>query len=124
MPWNNNGSDDGSGGGSGGPSPWGTPGGRPGGRPGGPRGPGGPTPPDMEEVIARLQGFLRGMLPPGLRRPAWPRAPRGPGGPRGTFSGGRGLFADGGGAARPLAGERLLPRRARRAGRGDAFRRL
>ncbi len=91
MPWNNNGSDDGSGGGSGGPSPWGTPGGRPGGRPGGPRGPGGPTPPDMEEVIARLQGFLRGMLPPGFGGPRGPRPPRGPGGPRGAFSGGRGF---------------------------------
>ena len=99
MPWNNNGSDDGSGSGSGGPSPWGTPGGRPGGRPNGPqgpwgsgpRGPGGPNQPDLEELIARLQGFLRGMLPPGLGGPRGPRPPRGPGGPRGAFSGGRGL---------------------------------
>ena len=103
MPWNNSGSDDGPGGGSGGPSPWGTPGGgdgrRPGGRPGGPQGPwnggprgsGGPTPPDLEELIARLQGFLRGMLPPGLGGPRGPRPPRLPGAPRGTFSGGRGV---------------------------------
>ena len=88
MPWNNSGPGDGSGGGSGGPSPWGTPGGgdgrRPGGRPngpqgpwgGGPRGPGGePTPPDIDELIARVQAFLRGLLPPGI------------GGPRGRFNG-------------------------------------
>jgi membrane protease subunit HflK len=96
MPWNNSGSDDG----SGGPSPWGTPGGgRPGGRPngpqgpwgGGPRGPGGPNPPDLEELIARIQGFLRGMLPPGFGPPRGPRPARGPGSPPGPFSGGRGM---------------------------------
>jgi len=96
MPWNNNGSDDGSGNGSGGPSPWGTPGGRPGGRPGGPQGPWGggprgPNQPDLEELIARLQGFLRGMLPPGFGGPRGPRPPSGSGGPRGAFSGGRGF---------------------------------
>ncbi len=94
MPWNNGGPGDGSSGGSGGPSPWGTPGGdgrRPGGRPGGPQGPwgggprgpgGGPTPPDVDELIARFQAFLRGLLPPGL------------GGSRGSggrFSGGNAL---------------------------------
>jgi len=95
MPWNNNGSDDG----PGGPSPWGTPGGdgrRPSGRPNGPQGPWGggprgPTPPELEELLARIQGFIRGMLPPGL---GGSRGPGGPGGSRaagGTFSGGRGL---------------------------------
>lgn len=90
MPWNNSGPGDGSsggsGGGSGGPSPWGPPGGgdgrRPGGRPNGPQGPwgggprgpgggggGGPTPPDIDELIARLQAFLRGLLPPGIGGP-------------------------------------------------------
>ena len=93
MPWNNSGPGDGSGGGSGGPSPWGTPGGdgrRPGGRPtgpqgpwgGGPRGPGGGgQPPDLDELIARAQAFLRGLLPPGRG---------GRGGPS-AFSGGNAL---------------------------------
>ena len=109
MPWNNSGPGDGSsggsGGGSGGPSPWGTSGGgdgrRPGGRPTGPQGPGGggprgggggggggggPTPPDIDELIARLQAFLRGLLPPGI----------------GGAPGGRGRF-HGGSAAAVLA---------------------
>ena len=98
MSWNNGGPGDGSSGGTGGPSPWGTPGGgdgrRPGGRPGGPGGPqgpwgggprgpgGGPTPPDVDELIARAQAFLRGLLPPGLG---------GGRGGRGHFSGGNAL---------------------------------
>ena len=97
MPWNNGGPDGGSGGR--GPSPWGSPDGegprnpgRPNGRPGGPngpwgggRGPGGGTPPDFDEIISRVQGFLRGLLPPSFGG--------GGGGPRGrgSFSGGRGL---------------------------------
>lgn len=88
MSWNSGGSGGGSGsgsggnaGGPGGNSPWGRPGGeRPGPRPepkrpfgGGPRGPQGPWggggggsggPPDFEELIGRLQGFLRGLIPP------------------------------------------------------------
>jgi membrane protease subunit HflK len=85
MPWNNSGPGDG----SDGPSPWGTPGGgngkRPGGRPQGPwgGGPRGPSPRDIEELIARLQGFLRGLLPPGFGGGRGPRAPgRGFGGGR------------------------------------------
>jgi membrane protease subunit HflK len=86
MPWNSGGPDGG--------SPWGPPPGSPGdgprpnGRPGGgprrPWGPGsggpGPTP-DVDELIARLQAWIRSLLPPrfGGRR----------GGPRG--GGGRGL---------------------------------
>ena len=89
MSWHSGGQGDGSNG-SGGPSPWGTPGGdpkRPGGRPqgpwgGGPRGPNG-TPPDLDELIARAQAFLRGLLPPGMGG-----TPRGP---LSSFSGGRGL---------------------------------
>jgi membrane protease subunit HflK len=79
---------------SGGPSPWGTPGGNSGGsggghRPGGggPWGPGGPFGgrpggqgpgplPDLDALIARLQGYIRSFLG---------------GGPRGRFTGGRGL---------------------------------
>ena len=101
MSWNNSGSGDGSGGGSGsgpsGPSPWGRPSGgdgrTPGGRPNGPQGPwgggprgsgpgGGPTPPDIDELIARAQAFLRGLLPPGLG---------GPRGPASAFNGGNAL---------------------------------
>jgi len=87
MPWNNNGPGDG----SDGPSPWGTPGGgngkRPGGQPQGPwgGGPRGPSPRDLEELIARIQAFLRGLLPPGI---GGPRGPRGPGG---AFGGWRAL---------------------------------
>ena len=85
---------------SGGPSPWGSPGNgtggggdgqRPpggggpwgsggGGRPGGPFGgrPGGQRPlPDFDQLIARLQAYVRSLL--------------GGGGPRGSFTGGRGL---------------------------------
>jgi membrane protease subunit HflK len=102
MPWNS--------GGPGGPSPWGTPGGAPGdgqrpgnggtsspwgdrtadrggrgngGGGGGGRGPGGgQIPPELDELIARVQGFIRGLLPPGIggRRP----------GGGGWFGGGRG----------------------------------
>ena len=86
---------------NGGPSPWGSPGGGsggdggrgqrppPGGRgpwgsgggPGGPfggrpGGPGGPMP-DLDQLIARLQAYVRSLL--------------GGGGPRGRFTGGRGL---------------------------------
>jgi membrane protease subunit HflK len=98
MPWNNgeSGGPAGSGGGGsgGGQGPWGNPGGnRPGGsRPGGPQGPwgggprgpgGGPTPPDLDDLITRAQGYVRGMLPPGFGGGG-----RGSGG--GRFSGGRG----------------------------------
>ncbi len=93
MPWNNGepGGPSGSGGGSGGQGPWGNPGGnRPGGRPngpqgpwgGGPRGNGGPPPPDLDDLISRAQGYVRGMLPPGFSG--------GGGRPTGRFSGGRG----------------------------------
>ncbi|MBV9736062.1 MAG: FtsH protease activity modulator HflK [Acidisphaera sp.] len=76
MPWNN-----------GGPGPWGPPGGAPGGpgkpggqRPGGPwGGRGGPGPlPDIDELIARVQAFVRGLLPGGGRQSAG-------GGPGGVF---------------------------------------
>ena len=99
MPWNN--------GDPGGPGPWGSPGNspgdapRPGGRgngsgpkspwgerPGGGRGPGGNgVPPEIDEVISRIQGFIRGLLPPrgGGRRPGLPGIP-------GGGSGGRGLL--------------------------------
>src|ERR1700689_3891741 len=72
---------------NGGPSPWGPPGG---GGPwgGGPSGPGGPfggppggpggmgPMPDFDQLIARLQAYVRSLLG---------------GGPRGRFTGGRGL---------------------------------
>ncbi len=95
MPWNN--------GGPGGPGPWGAPGDspgdgpRPGGRSGsgpnspwgergargpGGRGPGNGVPPDLDEVLTRLQGFIRSLLPPRFTR-------RGPG--PGGWGGGRGL---------------------------------
>jgi membrane protease subunit HflK len=91
MPWNS--------GGPNGPSPWGTPGGQPGdgqrpgnGGPGGPwgergggRGPGGQIPPELDEVIARAQTFVRGLLPPGFGG----RRPSGSGG-GGGFGAGRG----------------------------------
>jgi membrane protease subunit HflK len=95
MPWNSGDPGNDSGGGGGGKSPWGNPGGggdgrRPNGRPGGPQGPwgggprgpgGGGTPPDIDELIARAQAFIRGLLPSGG------------GGGRGTggFNAGRGL---------------------------------
>src|SRR4051812_15472995 len=64
-----------SGGGSGN-GPWGAPPGgnsggqRPGPRPqgpwgGGPRGGGGGQPPDIDDLIAKAQAFIRGLLPPG-----------------------------------------------------------
>ncbi len=102
MPWNtgepggpSNGNS-GSGGSSGGGGPWGNPGGsgpRPGGNGpqgpwgGGPRGPqrGGP-PPELEDIIARAQGFVRGMLPPGFGNGGG-----GSGGSGGAFSGWRGF---------------------------------
>jgi membrane protease subunit HflK len=96
MPWNS--------GGPGGPSPWGTPGSPPGDgqRPGnggpqspwGDRGPGrgnnggrgpgnGQIPPELDEAIARIQGFIRGLIPGfGGRRPG------GPGGGGGGWFGG------------------------------------
>jgi membrane protease subunit HflK len=109
MPWNNGGSGDGPGGGQNTPggggsnNPWGNPGKgasepprntRPpprqngpwggGGGGGGGRGPGsGGTPPDLDELIAKLQNFLRGLLPRGFGG--------GGGRGRGGFSGGRGL---------------------------------
>ena len=98
MPWNTSG--------PGGPSPWGPPGGSPGEGPrpggggggggsggpwggggrgnGGGRGPGGPVP-DLDDLIARLQGFIRSLLPPGFGG-----GRRGPGGSGGR-GGGRGL---------------------------------
>jgi membrane protease subunit HflK len=77
MPWNNGGPNGGSGGR--GSSPWGAPPGgdgprQNGNRPdrptqgpwgGGPRGSGG-QPPDLDELIRRLQMFFRGFLPPGF----------------------------------------------------------
>ncbi len=68
MPWNNGGPNGGPAGGG----PWGPQPGAPGDgprrepprRPTGP-GPGGPVP-DLDEVIARLQAWLRGFLPPGF----------------------------------------------------------
>ncbi len=105
MPWNTgepggppgSGSGNGSGGGSGDgkpKGPWGNPEGqRPGngGRPqgpwgGGPRGPGGPggTPPDLDELLSRAQGFVREVLPPGFGGGRPPGLP-------GRFSGGRGF---------------------------------
>jgi modulator of FtsH protease HflK len=61
----------------GGRGPWGSGGGGPGGPFGGrPGGPGGPMP-DLDQLIARLQAYVRSLL--------------GGGGPRGRFTGGRGL---------------------------------
>jgi len=96
MPWNS--------GGPGGPSPWGTPGSPPGdgqrpgnggpqspwgergpgrGPSGGGRGPGGQIPPELDEAIQRIQGFIRGLIPGfGGRRPG------GPGGGGGGWFGG------------------------------------
>ena len=54
-----------------------------GGRGPGARGPGSGVPPDLDEVLARLQGYVRGLLPP--------RFTRRPGGP-GAAAGGRGLI--------------------------------
>ncbi|MDE2577082.1 MAG: FtsH protease activity modulator HflK [Rhodospirillales bacterium] len=83
--------------GSGGPSgPWGMPGGgnR---RPGGPQGPQGPwggggggrgpggTPPDLDDLIARAQAFIRGLMPG-----RGGGGGKGGGGGAGGFSGGRG----------------------------------
>ena len=69
------------GGGSGGQRPNG-------GRPGGPQGPwGGGTPPDLDALIARLQAYIRGMLPPGFGGGGRPR-----GGGGGSFGGGRGAL--------------------------------
>jgi membrane protease subunit HflK len=65
------------------PGPWGSPGGRPGNRGpwGGGGGPGGQIP-DLDQIIAKIQAWLRGLLPagPGGKRPRLPR------------SGGRGLI--------------------------------
>jgi len=81
MPWNNSG--------PGGGGPWGSGGGDGGGgRPKGPQGPwggGGRGPnsplPDLDVLIARIQAFIRSLLPPGL------------GGPRGRgLGGGRGAL--------------------------------
>lgn len=95
MPWNT-GEPPGSGGGNSG-GPWGNPGGgnnnqgggkRPEGPWGqGPRRPfggggGGGEPPDLDDVLAKAQGFVRNVLPPGMS---------GGGGGGGRFSGGRGL---------------------------------
>ncbi len=69
-------------------TPWGT----------GGRGPGGGTPPDIDELIARAQGFVRGLLPGG---------PGGGGmGPRGGS--GRGAGGRGGGALSGGRGAVLL----------------
>ena len=94
MPWNNSGPGNSQGGGSGdgsgdNPGPWGTP---PGQRPGpqgrperpwgnGGRGPGGggPTPPDLDDIIARIQLFLRGLIPPGFGGGGGDGAPKGGG---------------------------------------------
>lgn len=97
MSWNSGGPS-GQGGGSGDRrGPWGVPPGdsgddqRPGNRPQGPWGPRGPRgggpPPDLDELITRIQKFVRGLLPPGFggggRR-------GGPGG--GWLAGGRGVL--------------------------------
>ena len=97
MPWNSGGPEQP----SGAPNPWGSPPGengrgpgpeRPQGRPGGPRGPRGPwnggPPPDLDELIARAQGWVRGLLPPGV---GGPRRGGGGGAAGGRFSGRRGL---------------------------------
>ena len=110
MAWNNNGpnpwgSSGGSSGNSGGGSgdgkqtggPWGPSGNQGGGNQGGGRGPGGrgPVPPDLDQLIARAQAFIRGLLPGGLGsggqgpggRPTLPGGFR----PGGFAMGGRGL---------------------------------
>jgi membrane protease subunit HflK len=81
MPWNNSSP-------GGGPGPWGTSGGSSGGgRPNGPQGPwgGGRGPnnpiPDLDELIGRIQAFIRSLLPPGLGGPPG----RGLGGGRGML---------------------------------------
>ena len=99
MSWNSSGGPGGSGGGSDGRGPWGVPPGnddgqRGGNRQQGPWGPGprggrGPTPsPDLDELIARIQRFVRGLLPPGFGG----GGPRPGGGGGGMLSGGRGLL--------------------------------
>ena len=97
MPWNNGGPNQG-------PSPWGTGGGGndgpgqppPGGPPpGGPnrgRPPGGP--PDLDQIIAQAQAFIRNLIGGGNGGGRGPGGPSGPGGPGllgGFFSSGRGL---------------------------------
>ncbi len=78
MPWNNGGGDPT-------PGPWDPPVGRPsgsgnngsGGRGPGNRGPWGGGPgqmPDLDQVYARVQAWLRGVLPGGGRRPGMPRS--------------------------------------------------
>ncbi len=96
MPWNNSGpTNSGPGNDGAGPNgrpenPWGSGprnsgGGNNGGGPRGPWGPQGPRPggqpPDLDELIAKAQAFLRGALPPG-----------GFGGMGGAWGGGRGLI--------------------------------
>jgi membrane protease subunit HflK len=99
MSWNSSGPG-GSGGGSDGRGPWGVPpnnsgdGQGPGNRQqgpwgGGPRGGRGPGPsPDLDEIIARVQRFVRSFLPPGFGG----GGPRGGGGGGGMLSGGRGIL--------------------------------
>jgi membrane protease subunit HflK len=103
MPWNNNGGPGGNQGG--GQGPWGPPpggssgggssggGGGDGRRPGGPwgQGPGGSgprgpgqTPPDLDQLIAQAQAFIRRLLPGGVQ---------GPGGGRGMMLAGIGIVA-------------------------------
>ena len=98
MSWNNSGPGN-SGGGSDGRGPWGVPpnnddnqrgGGNRQQGPwgGGPRGGRGPGPsPDLDELIARVQRFVRGFLPPGFGG----GGPR-PGGGGGMLGGGRGVL--------------------------------
>ncbi|HEY0418925.1 MAG TPA: FtsH protease activity modulator HflK [Acetobacteraceae bacterium] len=90
MPWNNGGPGNPGGGGSSG-GPWGNPGGGRqgpqgpwGGGPRGPGGGGGGQPPDLDELIARVQSFLRGLLPSGMGGGRY-------GGSGTGFPGGRGL---------------------------------
>jgi membrane protease subunit HflK len=100
RPGSGNDSGGGSGDGNRPASPWGNPGGArperpqrpPGG--GGPRGPwggggggGGGQPPDLDELIARLQAFLRGFIPPGFGGGGGPRSGGG-----GSFPAKRGAF--------------------------------
>ena len=94
MPWNNGGPNQG-------PSPWGTGGGGndgpgqppPGGPPpGGPnrgRPPGGP--PDLDQIIAQAQAFIRNLIGGGNGGGRGPGGPGGPGLLGGFFSSGRGL---------------------------------